>query len=131
MIAPALYHSKQSAVVLFVDVFCRRIEKRVKQTSILFRLPVIMFEFVARVAAVDKIIRGIISTLSAGLKVIISQFRTNISFRHAAITTAKVITGANRLPQSVPHQLDLLTLLIRWYSASMAWRSAWISARNS
>ena len=68
-----------------------------------FPFPIVTFELVAGMAAVDKVIESVTTTLRSRLKVVYRQFCADVHLTNAAITAAKAISLPDGLPNFLAH----------------------------
>ena len=95
MVGSAICESKKRSVVLFTEVVCHIIEERIEEAQVGLGAPVVCFEFVAGVAAVNEIIGIVIATLELRLNVVNRQLRSRIGFADTAVRATVIVPNAN------------------------------------
>ena len=82
---------------------CYVVSQWVKQSLALLFMPVIAFELVASVSAIDKVIYRITATEGTRMKMIQRQTRPGIAFPNATVPAAIFVEDANTLADAGTH----------------------------
>lgn len=113
MVGSAVREGKKHSVILFTEMLSHVIEERIEEAQVWLGAPVISFEFVAGMAAINEIIGIVIAALMLRLNVVNRQLRSYIRFADTTVRAAVVVPDANRLPQGFFHQWARLVLRMR------------------